>query len=98
MLLIVWFVCWLVCCASLVADFIRPRRQRDPRRTRYLRLSEASLMVVATGGILSYFLNAHQRPGPHDLRMVADAIQLAGFLSAVSFGLAARRCSSAQRG
>lgn len=95
MLMILWITCWLVGAATLIADVIRPRRRHDPRQTRYLRLTELSVMVVATGGILNYFLNDHQVPGSYALRMAADAIQLAGYLGAVSSSL--RRLSIARK-
>jgi hypothetical protein len=84
MVLILWSTCWLVCGASLAADLLRPRRPQDRRQARYRRLTEVSLMVVAAGGILNYFLNDHQAPGSHALRITADAIQIAGYLGAVS--------------
>ena len=96
MLLILWITCWLVGAAALIVDLIRPRRCRhDPRQTRYLRLTEFSVMVVATGGILNYFLNDHQVSGSYALRMAADAIQLAGYLGAVSSSL--RRITIARK-
>jgi hypothetical protein len=95
MLLILWITCWLVGAAALIVDLIRPRRWHDPRQTRYLRLTELSVMVVATGGILNYFLNDHQVPGSHAVRMAADAIQLAGYLGAVSSSL--RRLTIARK-
>jgi hypothetical protein len=87
MLLILWITCWLSGAAALIVDLIRPRRRHDPRQTRHLRLTELSVMVVATGGILNYFLNNHQVPGSYALRMAADAIQLTGYLGAVSSSL-----------
>jgi hypothetical protein len=96
MLLILWSTCWLVSSASLVVDLIRPRSRQDPRQTRYLRLTQISLMVVATGGILNYFLNDHQAPGSYALRMAADTIQLAGYFGAISSSL--RRLTIARKG
>jgi hypothetical protein len=82
--LILWSACWLVGGVSLTADLaLRRRRQDDLRHTRYARLAEISLMVLATGGILNYFLNDHQVPGNHHLRMSADALQLAGWAGAI---------------
>lgn len=88
MLLILWSACWLICGASLAADFIRPGfLKRDPRQARYVRLFELSLLVVATGGIFSYFVSNYAGPGGHVLRMVAVAIQAIGYAGAVCFAL-----------
>jgi hypothetical protein len=95
MLLILWTTCWLAAAAAMIADVIRPRHRHDPRQTRYLRLTELSVMVVATGGILNYFLNDHQLRGSYALRMAADGIQLAGYLGAVSSSL--RRLTIARK-
>lgn len=90
LLLILWSACWLVGGASLVVDHIRPRRQLDPSHVRYLRLTKVSVMVVATGGIINYFLNDHRVPGSIALRTAADALQLAGYLGAISSSLRRR--------
>jgi hypothetical protein len=96
MLLILWSACWLMCGASLAVDFIRPGFfKRDPRQARYVRLSELSLMVVATGGIFSYFLNSYAGPGGHVLRIVAVAIQATGYVGVVCFAL--RRLAATRR-
>lgn len=80
--LILWSACWLMGGVSLTADLALRRRRQDLRHTRYARLAAISLMVLATGGILNYFLNDHQVPGNRHLRMAADALQLAGWAGA----------------
>jgi hypothetical protein len=82
MVLVLWSACWLVGGVSLTANLLLLRRRQDPRQTRYARLAEISLMVLATGGIFNYVLNDHQAPGNYHLRMAADALQLAGWAGA----------------
>jgi hypothetical protein len=90
MLLILWSACLLVCCASMTVDLALRRRPQNARQARYGRLAEISVLVVATGGIVSYFVNEHQVPGNYHLRMAADALQLAGYIGAASFSLRRR--------
>lgn len=96
MLLILWSACWLICAASLAVDFIRPGFfKRDRCQSRYVRLFQASLMVVATGGIFSYFVSNYGGPGGHVLRIVAITIQATGYAGAICFAL--RRLATTRR-
>ncbi len=88
--LVLWAVCWLACIVAFVCDFVWLRHRADARQNKFWRLAEASLLVVATGAILKYKLDDHRVPGSHSLRLLADAIEFAGFLGAVACGLAAR--------
>ena len=81
MLLLLWGTCWVISVTIMLFEFIRPSRSR------YRCVIEASVMVVATGGVLNYLLSGLPAPAHPGLRATADAIQLAGAVGVIFFSL-----------
>jgi hypothetical protein len=89
MLLLLWGTCWVISVAIMLFELIRPGRGR------YRCVIEASVMVVATGGVLNYLLSGLPALAHPGLRATADVIQLAGAVGVIFFSL--RRLRAAPR-
>lgn len=90
MLLLLWGTCWVISVAIMLFELIRPSRSG------YRCVIEASVMAVATGGVLNYLLAGLPAPAHLGLRAAADVIQLAGAVGVIFFSLRRLKAGTAR--